>query len=150
MLTELPTILIAAADAGEAATDASEPVRSLMHLPLMALAQVGLGVLVLGILLCLWRMIKGPHLADRVLAADTMAMLVAGLVVVLIIMYDTGLYYDAALVVAILGFASTVAFAQYIGARKKCADDPRDDAQDNAQQDPENPPGLNTGEEGTA
>lgn len=150
MLTELPTILIAAADAGEAASDASEPVRSLMYLPLMALAQVGLGVLVLGVLLCLWRMVKGPHLADRVLAADTMAMLVAGLVVVLIIMYDTALYYDAALVVAILGFASTVAFAQYIGAKHKTADTPRNDEQDDAAQDPENKPGLNTSEEGAA
>lgn len=150
MLTELPTILIAAADAGEAASDASEPVRSLMYLPLMALAQVGLGVLVLGVLLCLWRMVKGPHLADRVLAADTMAMLVAGLVVVLIIMYDTALYYDAALVVAILGFASTVAFAQYIGAKHKTADTPRNDEQDDAAQDPENQPGLNTSEEGAA
>jgi len=81
-------------------------------------------VLVLGLLLCMYRMIKGPPLADRVLAGDTVAMLVAGLVVILAIKYDTALFYDAALVVAILGFVSTVAFAQYIGAKNKSAPEP--------------------------
>jgi len=145
MLETLPTILIAAADAG-AAADAAKPEPSLMHWPLMLAVQVGVGVLVLGILLCLWRMIKGPHLADRVLAGDTMAMLVAGLVVVLAIKYGSTLFYDAALVVAILGFVSTVAFAQYIGAKRKFADDPVDGPSDK----PENQPGMHHGEEGSA
>ena len=123
MLDLMPTILMAAAEAHatEAPADAAH---SLMHGPLMLLTQVGVGVLVLGILICLWRMIRGPHLADRVLAADTVAMLVAGLVVMLAIKYDTTLFYDAALVVAILGFVSTVAFAQYIGAKNKSAPEP--------------------------
>lgn len=124
MLDALLPILIAAAEAGDAAKDAAEPARTLMHEPLMLVTRVGVGVLVLGILLCLWRMVKGPHLADRVLAGDTMAMLVAGLVVLLVVKYDSGLFYDAALAVAILGFVSTVAFSQYIGARRKYADDP--------------------------
>jgi len=93
--------------------------------PMLAMVlQIGVGVLVFGILLCLWRMIRGPHLADRVLAGDTMAMLVAGLVIVLAIQMNSAMYYDAALVVSILGFASTVAFAQYIGAKHKHAPDP--------------------------
>lgn len=120
MLDLLPNILIAAADASHAV----EPVKtehSLMAGPLLIITQIGVGILVLGILLCLYRMIKGPHLADRVLAGDTVAMLVAGLVVMLAIKYDTALFYDAALVVAILGFVSTVAFAQYIGAKNKSA-----------------------------
>lgn len=123
MLDTLPTILIAAANAGHTAGEPATAVHSEMHDPLLWLTRVGVGVLVFGIVLCLWRMIKGPHLADRVLAGDTMAMLVAGLVVVLAVKYQTTLFYDAALVVAILGFASTVAFAQYIGAKKKSADD---------------------------
>ena len=120
----LPTILIAASEAAHATGQAApggEPLESPMYGPLMWLTRVGVGVLVLGILLCLYRMIKGPHLADRVLAGDTVAMLVAGLVVVLAIKYDSALFYDAGLVVAILGFVSTVAFAQYIGAKNKSA-----------------------------
>lgn len=124
MLDALPSILIAAADVGHAAAESAEPVQSLMHEPLIWLARFGVIVLVFGILLALWRMVKGPHLADRVLAGDTMAMLVAGLVIVLAVKYDSALFFDAALVVAILGFVSTVAFAQYIGAKKKYADDP--------------------------
>lgn len=136
MLDALPTILIAAAsDASHAAAEEASGgvgVPSLMDWPLMLLVRVGVGVLVFGILICLWRMIKGPHLADRVLAGDTMAMLVAGLVVVLTIKYANALFFDAALAVAILGFVSTVAFAQYIGAKKKFADDPDPESADGA------------------
>ncbi|MEM9021743.1 MAG: monovalent cation/H+ antiporter complex subunit F [Planctomycetota bacterium] len=98
---------------------------------LLAVATIGVGILVVGMLLCLYRMIRGPHLADRVLAGDTMAMLVAGLVVVLAVKYSTSMFYDAALVVAILGFASTVAFSQYMGAKHKTSDrpDPADTAE---------------------
>ena len=118
MLETLPTILIAATEAAPAAGHAG-PVHSPMHFLLDWLTQLGVIVLIVGVLLCLWRMVRGPHLADRVLAGDTMAMLVAGLVVVLAVKYSTGLFFDAALVVAILGFVSTVAFAQYIGAKRK-------------------------------
>ncbi|XAL99977.1 monovalent cation/H+ antiporter complex subunit F [Phycisphaeraceae bacterium D3-23] len=116
----LAPILIAAADASHSAAESAAP--SAAQPWLMLLVQVGVGVLVLSILLCLWRMIRGPHLADRVLAGDTMAMLVAGLVIVLAIKLDSALFYDAAIVVSILGFASTVAFAQYIGAKHKSSD----------------------------
>lgn len=124
MLDLLPNILIAAAGHADPGGEPASAVHSLMHTPLMLLTRIGVGVLVVGILLCLYRMIKGPHLADRVLAGDTVAMLVAGLVVILAIKYDSALFYDAALAVAILGFVSTVAFAQYIGARNKSAPEP--------------------------
>ncbi len=122
MTPDLAPILIAAADHGNSA--AVEQAPSAAEPWLMLSVQVGVGLLVLSILLCLWRMIRGPHLADRVLAGDTMAMLVAGLVIVLAIKLDSALFYDAAIVVSVLGFASTVAFAQYIGARQKASDDP--------------------------
>lgn len=125
MLDQLSTILIAAAESGDAAKETAGPAKSVMAYPLLWLAKAGIGVLVLGILLTLWRVIKGPHLADRVLAGDTMAMLVAGLVVVIAVLYESAIFYDAALVVAILGFVSTLAFSQYIGAKQKYADDPR-------------------------
>ena len=131
MLEMMPNILIAASDAAHSA-EPVEQVKSLMDGPLMLMTRVGVGVLVLGVLLCLYRMIKGPHLADRVLAGDTVAMLVAGLVVVLAIKYDSALFFDAALAVAILGFVSTVAFAQYIGAKNKSAPDPTAPAEEDA------------------
>ena len=79
-----------------------------------------LGVLTIGvgIILCLYRMLRGPHLADRVLAGDVLSMHVVAMVVLLAIYMGTTVFFDAALVVAIIGFASTLAFAQYIGARR--------------------------------
>lgn len=121
MLELTPNILIAAAKNADPAGEPTAVMQSLMHIPLMMLTQIGVLVLVIGIMICLWRMIRGPHLADRVLAGDTVAMLVAGLVVILAIKYNNALFFDAALVVAILGFVSTVAFAQYIGAKNKSA-----------------------------
>ena len=128
MLDLLPNILLAAAAPGSEDAYASAEAASganVMGELLLVFTRIGVGVLVLSILLCLYRMIKGPHLADRVLAGDTVAMLVAGRVVVLAIKYDSALFYDAALVVAILGFVSTVAFAQYIGAKNKSAPEPK-------------------------
>ncbi|MEM1355861.1 MAG: monovalent cation/H+ antiporter complex subunit F [Planctomycetota bacterium] len=121
--------LMAAASTDKAAPAAE--VASAAQPALLAVATIGVGILVVGMLLCLYRMIRGPHLADRVLAGDTMAMLVAGLVVVLAVKYSTSMFYDAALVVAILGFASTVAFSQYMGAKHKTSDrpDPADTAE---------------------
>lgn len=129
-LPTLTNLIAAAAPHAEHAVDTAAAEPSAMFPTLLVVAQIGVGVLVLGILLCLYRMIRGPHLADRVLAGDTMAMLVAGLVILLAVKYGTSLFYDAALVVSILGFASTVAFAQYIGAKNKFSDDPAEPTPD--------------------
>ena len=115
-MTSLPRLLADVDPAAQTGTPL-EPV-------LFALTLVGVVVLVLGIVLCLYRLLRGPHLADRVLSADTLAVMVVGLVILLGIRLETTVFLDAALVVSILGFASTVAFAQYIGARFN----PREDA----------------------
>ena len=135
MLEMLPEILTLAGAGVDPAGEPASAGHSAMYEPLLLITRIGVGVLVLGILLCLYRMIKGPHLADRVLAGDTVAMLVAGLVVLLAIKYDSALFYDAALVVAILGFVSTVAFAQYIGAKNKS--DPGSDRDATSSPEPE-------------
>jgi len=87
---------------------------------LVVLGVVDIGVIVLGVafVLCLWRLVKGPTLADRGIASDLLAMQVVGLAILLTIRFETLVYFDTALVVAILGFASTAAFAQYIGRRR--------------------------------
>ncbi|QDU71573.1 monovalent cation/H+ antiporter complex subunit F [Mucisphaera calidilacus] len=77
---------------------------------------IGLVLVVAGVILCLYRIVKGPHLADRVLAADALGLQVVGLVLVLAIATRIDAFFDTALTVAIIGFASTVAFGQYIGA----------------------------------
>ena len=85
---------------------------------LYGVVDIGMYVLGLGFLLCLLRMVKGPTLADRGIASDLLSMQVVGLAILLTIRMQTLIYFDAVLIVAILGFASTVAFAQFIGRRR--------------------------------
>lgn len=84
---------------------------------LFGIVELGVVTLVLGLVLCLYRLLRGPHLADRVLAGDAFSLHVVGLVILLTIYMGNTVFFDAALVVAIIGFASTLAFAQYIGTR---------------------------------
>ncbi|MEO8023595.1 K+/H+ antiporter subunit F [Polaromonas sp.] len=68
----------------------------------------------LAILLCAWRLVRGPQSIDRVLAIDTLYINAVALIVLLGIRLETVLLFEAALVVAMLGFASTVALSRYL------------------------------------
>ena len=114
LVTMLPWLLGAAA---EGAADDAQAVTLSWSVRLVV--DLGAITLVAGVLMCLFRILRGPHLADRVLAADTLSMQVVGLVILLTIRIGTTAFFDVALVVAIIGFATTLAFAQYIGAGAK-------------------------------
>jgi len=68
----------------------------------------------LALVLCVWRLLRGPEATDRVLALDTMYVNVVALVVLLGIRHGSELYFEAALLIALLGFAATVALARYL------------------------------------
>ncbi len=68
----------------------------------------------LATLLCGWRLLRGPEVVDRVLALDTMYINVVALVVVLGLRLRSDLLFEAALIVALLGFVSTVALSRYL------------------------------------
>ena len=74
---------------------------------------VATGCVSVALLLTLWRLARGPGVCDRILALDLLAMLVAALLIVLGIATRTGSAFDAALVVALLGFVGTVALARF-------------------------------------
>lgn len=61
-----------------------------------------------------WRLLKGPSLVDRILALDTLYINTIALLVLLGIQRGTPLYFEAALVIAMLGFASTVVLSKYL------------------------------------
>jgi multicomponent Na+:H+ antiporter subunit F len=63
---------------------------------------------------CLVRAVRGPTLFDRVLAFDALALATVGLTLVVSILLDTGAFIDVVLVVALLGFLSTVSLAAYL------------------------------------
>jgi multicomponent K+:H+ antiporter subunit F len=74
-----------------------------------ALIAVGLAIAICG-----WRLIFGPEVVDRVLALDTLYINAVALVILLGLSWRTALLFEAALIVAMLGFASTVALARYL------------------------------------
>lgn len=76
---------------------------------LIVLTMVGLALL-----MNLWRLIVGPSLPDRILALDTMYINTIALIILYGIRVDTNLYFEAALLIAMLGFVSTVAVCKYL------------------------------------
>lgn len=88
---------------------------ALAAVPLVQLALwFAMGAVGLALLLCTWRLLRGPTAPDRVLALDTLYINVVALVVLLGIQHGTALYFEAALLIALLGFVGTVALARYL------------------------------------
>jgi multicomponent K+:H+ antiporter subunit F len=75
---------------------------------------IGIGAVTLTLLLCGWRLLRGPTSVDRVLALDTLYVSLVALVVLLGMRWRTQLLFEAALIVALLGFVGTVALARYL------------------------------------
>jgi multicomponent K+:H+ antiporter subunit F len=73
-----------------------------------------IGAFVLAFALAGWRLLRGPDAPDRILALDTLYTNSLALLVLVGIAFDTALYFEAALVIAMLGFVGTVALAKYI------------------------------------
>ncbi|KUF10597.1 K+/H+ antiporter subunit F [Pseudoponticoccus marisrubri] len=67
-----------------------------------------------GLLFNLWRIVRGPGRADRILALDTMVINVIALLVLFGISKGTAVYFEASMLVAMVGFVSTVAYCRFI------------------------------------
>jgi multicomponent K+:H+ antiporter subunit F len=68
----------------------------------------------LALALNLWRLIKGPGVTDRILALDTMVINVIGVIVLGGIATGSGTTFEAALLLAMVGFVGTVAYAKFL------------------------------------
>ena len=69
---------------------------------------------ILAFLCSAWRLLRGPGFPDRILALDTLYVNAIALLVLFGIQHDTQLLFEAALVVALLGFIGTVALSKYV------------------------------------
>jgi len=67
-----------------------------------------------GIVLCLFRMIKGPTAADRAMALDTITTVTTALLVVLGFVFKRYIYLDVSLVYAVLMFIGSIAIARFL------------------------------------
>jgi multicomponent Na+:H+ antiporter subunit F len=80
---------------------------------------VALVLLTLGLGLAVLRLIRGPTLADRILALDLITTLAIGYIATFAIRTGFSLYLDIAIAIGLVGFLSTVAFARYLMQRQQ-------------------------------
>ena len=82
-------------------------------------ANIALGAMLISFGLTVYRLLRGPSFADRVVALDMLALLGIGFIGVIAVKTQDYAYLDVAIALALVGFLATVAFARYIdrGAR---------------------------------
>jgi multicomponent K+:H+ antiporter subunit F len=68
----------------------------------------------LAVILTMLRLLKGPDLADRILALDTLYINALGLIVLFSIWLGSNIIFEAALLIAVMGFIGTVAVAKHL------------------------------------
>ncbi len=111
----MTTITASAAAAPTPAPPVGPPLADTWHSGLVdATVDVAIVFIFLGMLMCIYRLLRGPHLVDRALAVDTMSIELIGLVILLTIQSGTAWFVDGVMVLSLIGFAGTVAMAQYI------------------------------------
>jgi len=79
-------------------------------------------LLSLSIVLCIYRLWKGPTLPDRVVAVDTITTNVVALIALWCIKARSGYPFDAVLVLSVLGFMGTCTLAKYIARGERVFD----------------------------
>ena len=77
-------------------------------------ALFGLGILAIGMALALFRMIRGPANADRIIALDLLSVLVVAMIALYAIYTRQAVFLDVAIAYALVAFLGTAAFARYI------------------------------------
>lgn len=77
-----------------------------------------LPILSLSILMVFLRFFKGPSISDRVVAVDLLVTIGIGVIAIYSILTEQHTFLDIALILALIGFLATVAYAFYIQKRK--------------------------------
>ncbi|EIJ33872.1 K+/H+ antiporter subunit F [Thiothrix nivea] len=72
------------------------------------------GMVSLALLLSLYRLLVGPDVPDRILALDTLYLNTIALLVLFGLMQGSALYFEAALLIAVMGFVGTIALSKYL------------------------------------
>ena len=75
---------------------------------------IGFGTIIVAMLLNLWRLVLGPEITDRILALDTFYINTIALLMLVGIMLASDIFFEAALLIAMMGFIGTVALCKYI------------------------------------
>lgn len=68
----------------------------------------------LALILSFYRLVKGPSTPDRILALDTLYINTIALLILFGLYLGSALYFEAALLIALMGFVGTVALSKYL------------------------------------
>ncbi|WP_314104941.1 K+/H+ antiporter subunit F [uncultured Stenotrophomonas sp.] len=68
----------------------------------------------LATLLATWRLLRGPTVPDRILALDTLSITAIAELMLFGMYLNSAVYFEAALVIAMLGFGSTVVLSKFV------------------------------------
>ncbi|PCC97582.1 K+/H+ antiporter subunit F [Halopseudomonas pelagia] len=71
-------------------------------------------IMAVAVVLNMLRLLKGPDLPDRILALDTLYINAIALIILLGLYLDSDLFFEAALLIAVMGFVGTVAIAKHL------------------------------------
>lgn len=91
-----------------------------MSTPLLAVDAAGPVLeagLAVALVLAAWRLLRGPTLADRAVALEVAAAAVLGLLLLAAVRRDEATFVDISLLVALVSFVTTLAFARYLTER---------------------------------
>lgn len=85
---------------------------------LLTLPYITLIIHILLIAIAVWRVWRGENVIDRLIAVDLSSTLFLAVTVIIALISGDSIYIDVALVLAALGFISTVALSKYIATEK--------------------------------
>lgn len=74
--------------------------------------------LILLIVPCIYRLLQGPNVADRLQVADTITTLLIGIIVLLAVIRNDRMFVDIAIALAAFAFIGTLALARYISEKR--------------------------------
>lgn len=73
-----------------------------------------LAIITLGAIVAFVRFIKGPTAADRMVALDTMSVMLIAVLVLIGFILERYIYLDVSLIYAVLGFIGVIVVARYL------------------------------------
>jgi len=81
---------------------------------IQACIDITLGAFALAMVLNLYRLLHGPGVVDRILALDTLYVNTIALLVLAGLRQGSTIFFEAALVIAMLGFVGTIVLSKYV------------------------------------
>lgn len=74
----------------------------------------GFAAVTASMLLNVWRLLRGPDVPDRIIALDTLYINAIALLMLVGIRLGTAIFFEAALLIAMMGFVGTIALAKFV------------------------------------